>query len=382
MPTAARTPSAVLTCAGDQAPICDLKTQPSEDQVRGAMQSIAFYANGGDSTAVGASLRPMTLDRAVCVLLRDNGENHAARKRLAFILLFAGLKPAPNEVTGHTDLGPPSFCSAIRALGPLDQILGSDEFHIENFPSHERLAIENRVRDELMRINGALNTDCATLNSCRLVQDPSGAEGVEFSISARKSLNDVKQAIDPQAWALCSSASFKATYVTELSLKGTPIFEHGPCEPKEASNKPPRGSDYERPLFEDYVFNPCGGDDGCPPGLTKFGASFENILSIKAKNGTDAASGQPNYVMTYNLNTSKCSTVLGKKQPGVITTDYGQVVAIAAPSPTPTEMTGTKFIQFVAGGVDPGFNGWAKYVLPLLCEEAAGVSGGGVCCTK
>jgi len=377
---------------------CTLESQPSEDEVRGAVQSLYFYAYKW-GVSMPRRLKPMPLDGVVCTLIRDQSPRHEARRRLAIMKLVGSLQPLRQLPGGAVVLGPPEFCTALIGLSaPLDKILlqvgpligGRGEGaqatkakkkakrKAKSMEPQPRPKIEQATEGVLVETAGPLKTNCAVVEDCSTPQDgPAQANGIGFTIKVQRSLAAVEPVMDPQAWDDCNTSSFEKTYITGQP----PVIDSTTGDAQPASSSPAPGSMYGSPknplpLFEYYVFNPCGTPGSCASNSV----SFKNILNIVAQDGQDPFSKRPQHEIDYKLDQCIQSVISGSVQKGTgIDIDQGFVTAIDDGTGA-TDLSGQKFIRFSPGTSSAGLNIWAQVVLPLLCDEVAGKSGGGVCC--
>ena len=399
------TPGQVVCPPGEKI-VCALQSLPTEEEVRGAIQSLYFYAYKW-GTRMPRRLRPMPLDQVICTLIRDQSPRHEARRRLAIMKLVGSLRPIRQPIGGAVVLGPPQFCAAlIRLNAPLDKILLQVEPFIlgardrppptirrakakkkpkPEAPSagpQQRTKIERATEGVLDETFGPLKTNCAVVEDCSTPSDvPVQANAIGFTIKVKRTLSAVQPVMDPQTWDDCNSSSFKKTYIAAQKTDGTPVIDDTTGDAQPASNPPAPGTVYggsvPLPLFEYYDFTLCSTASKCPGNAP---TSFKNILNIAAADGQDPFSKQSQHEIGYSLLKCTQSVVLGTVQKGTgIDIDQGFVTAIDDGA-SGTDLKGQKIIKFSTGTFNAGLNTWAQAVLPLLCDEVAGKSGGGVCC--
>jgi hypothetical protein len=339
------------------------------------MQSVYFHVLVADTRDLPSEFRPMPLQTAACILKRDRLPRAEARRRLAIVKLAAGLKPVRDLGAGKVELGPPIICGALSALdAPVDQLLAQLGQRLQLLVQHRQLEVENTVRGLLQRLLGALGTDCAEVVGRSTPDTDPGTNAISCTISVQRPLSDVKPVMDPQNWAGCNSSYFAASYIAKQNPDGSPVIDPETGDVDPAPDPPKPGTPWSRALFEHFVFNTCGGAISCP-----WQTWFKNVLDITAREGEDPSSHQPQYKFDYSLKQSIRSAVLGViNTTGGITIDQGCVVATAGGSNS-TLLVGTKFIKF-AGPFTTALNTWAAALLPEMCDEIAGESGGGVCC--
>jgi hypothetical protein len=339
------------------------------------MQSVYFHVLSADTRDLPSEFKPMPLQTAACIIKRDRLPRAEARRRLAIMKLAGGLRPMHDAEPGKVELGPPIICDALSALdAPVDQILVQLGERLQLLVQHRQVEVENMIRVLLQRLLGTLGTDCAEVVGRSTPDTEPGTKAISCTISVQRPLSDVKPVMDPQNWASCNSSYFAATYIAKQNPDGSPVIDPQTGDVSPAPDPPKPGTTWTRPLFEYFVFDTCGGVAGCP-----WQTWFKNVLGITAQDGEDPSSHQPQHRFDYSLKQSIRSAVLGViNTTGGITTDQGSVVATAGGSNS-TLLVGTKFIKF-DGPFNPVLNAWAAALLPEMCDEIAGESGGGVCC--
>lgn len=375
------TPGGSVECPPSATVVCNAGEQPSEAEVRGAMQSLYFHVYKWGAS-VPSKLRPMPLNRAVCILMRDQSPRHEQRRRLAIMKLTGGLRPLGSTTTPTTTVGPPQFCAALAALNaPLHSILIQIAEIIVRTAQEQRLLLDQIAERVLTDTFGPQNTNCATIVNCSPPQDVDpGANGIGFTISVSRDLSAVKPVMDPQTWADCNSLSFKATYIAAQHTDHSPIIDDITGDAQPAASPPAPGTAYgPLPLFEYFVFDPCASFGGC----SSWATSFKNILNITATDQNDSLTKKPQHKIDYGLGQCILSTIVGTVQPkGTgIDIDKGFVKATETATLHVTQLQGSKVIRFTnTGPYNSGINTWTQALLPSLCDEVAGKSGGGVCC--
>jgi hypothetical protein len=323
--------SASLSAPGEPAPARACRSwrdRPIDAQRRAALLSAYFFAYHESDRQVDQSVRPIPLADAARVLRADDSPRGVQRRRRAMVLLAAAGHSADRSGALES-LGFPAMPPALT------------------FPNPPADDAERNDRE--MRIGAQLAT--AAAGDCqpdrpevRFEELENGALRADYTMTLQRTVDQLRLALDPQSWPQCSDF-FRSTCIVDPGAGGTYVPDPTPPAP---------GSDYERLLFEHFVF-----DFVCE------WVGLRNILDIDSTPSSSTA-----YEVTYDLETSMSTELPTRKQAGGLSFDKGHLRANEIPGRSGwSALDLSKAIEFDRIWAAPLFNLLRKPMLRLLADE-------------